>query len=26
VNHVHDLPLNGGVTLQRSLWEKLKGH
>ena len=26
VNHVHDLPLNGGVTLERSLWEKLKGH
>ena len=25
VNHVHDLQLNGGVTLQRSLWEKLRG-
>ena len=25
VNHVHDLPLNGGVILERSLWEKLKG-
>lgn len=25
VNHVHDLPLSGGATLQRSLWEKLKG-
>ena len=24
-NHVHDLPLSGGVTLDRSLWEKLKG-
>ena len=25
VNHVHDLPLSGGVMLERSLWEKLKG-
>ncbi len=25
MNHVHDLPLSGGVTLDRSLWEKLKG-
>ena len=24
-NHVHDLPLSGGVTLKRSLWAKLKG-
>jgi hypothetical protein len=24
-NHVHDLPLSGGVTLERSLLEKLKG-
>ena len=24
-NHVHDLPLSGCVTLDRSLWEKLKG-
>ena len=25
VNHVHDLPLSGGATLERSLWEKLMG-
>ena len=25
VNHVHHLQLNGGVMLERSLWEKLKG-
>ena len=25
VNHVHELPLSGGVMLERSLWQKLKG-